>query len=138
MDQQTIDQILKLDSEGHSVADIAKTVGLSRPYVSTILSDKGRARHTRAGMETSFVPFTPPKEHRKQHAYMMFKAMDKDADGIPIGKTTRKDMEAFKKGLSKKTWVYDEERGFYFIPRKPEHGKRPFIGLSTRQLHTLI
>ena len=119
------DAAIEMFKEGVGVVEIARQLGCSRSTVSTALRKAGLTR--KRGWRSSYVPFTPAPKHRRQHAYKMFRALDRSTSGEPIGEVMRRELDGFVNQLSERTWTYNDDRGFYWVPRKPEHDDRPLI-----------
>lgn len=106
---------------------IADEVGVSRQYVSQVLSSEGLTKPKRVEVPTTLGGFRPPVKHRGGHAYRAMLALDTVNAGGELPPTDRARLDAFLANLDKRTWTYSPERGFFWVPRKPEHGKDIFV-----------
>jgi len=126
------EKIIALYKAGKTQVEIVATLGISRPTVSKVLKEAGVTNpQPKEAYHPSYIPEDVEilAKHRTHQTHKNLVAMDKDENEISIAQATRERMEQFGRGLKTKTWSYDSEteQGYYFVPRKPEHGLRPFI-----------
>lgn len=123
-DDQILEQAKALGPDA-SPEDVANAVGVSRWTVWSVLDKHGLAKKRIMG--SSYVPVEVSSAFTRQHAWVMFKALDRDKAGLSVSDKTRKSLEGFVNGFTTKTWTYNDERGFYSVPRKDSHNDRPFV-----------
>jgi hypothetical protein len=121
------ERIIELAKQDQDSDTIAREVGVSRVTVWSVLDKHNLVKNRRIMVPSSYVTVDVDGKFSGQHAWMMFKALDRDKAGLTNGPSVEKKLDAFVRGLEKKTWTYNPDRGFYFVPRKASHNDRPFV-----------
>lgn len=121
------DEIIQLARDGVSPSEIAKRLNIGRMTVYKARKKAGLVDAT-PEYEIRVIPFIPEQEHQSQHAYIMLKLLERDANGLEMTDKMRARLEGFRRGLAKKVWIYERKGdGFRAVKRKPEHGDKVVI-----------
>jgi len=120
------EQVADLHSQGLNDSQIAAELGVSRPTVWAAKKRKGLVRPRNIDKFTIRIlpeDFVPENEHRRQHAYHMIRALEKEANGEDLNPNTKARLNSFIAGLQNRIWVYERDNGGWrHIRRRPEHG----------------
>lgn len=116
------DEIVELASHGLRPVDIARQLKISTAAVYNARKRAGLVTPARRA-HVQVLPFAVDPEHQNQHAYTMFRAIERRESGIPITERTAELLEGFERSLKNRVWLYERGGdGFRAARRRPEHG----------------